>query len=83
VGIVGEVDRDALTRALQGQDPRTGRELVAPHVRRVPGFDVAFSGPKSVSVLFGLGDESLRRTIRSEHDAAVAERLATSSRWLP
>jgi conjugative relaxase-like TrwC/TraI family protein len=71
--IIGEVDRNALTRALAGHDPRTGRELVAPHVRRVPGFDVTFSAPKSVSVLFGLGDESLRRTVRSAHDAAVAE----------
>jgi conjugative relaxase-like TrwC/TraI family protein len=74
--IVGEVDREALTRALQGHDPSSGRELVAPHVRRLPGFDVTFSAPKSVSVLFGLGDESLRRTIRSAHDAAVAEALA-------
>ncbi|MDA0161263.1 relaxase domain-containing protein [Solirubrobacter ginsenosidimutans] len=74
--IVGEVDREALTRALQGHDPLSARELVAPHVRRVPGFDVTFSAPKSVSVLFGLGDESLRRTIRSAHDAAVAEAFA-------
>jgi conjugative relaxase-like TrwC/TraI family protein len=73
LGIVGEVDRDALTHALEGRDPRTGRELAAPHMRRIPGFDVTFSAPKSVSVLFGLGDESLRRTIRSSHDAAVAD----------
>jgi conjugative relaxase-like TrwC/TraI family protein len=71
--IVVAVDRDALTRALAGRDPATGSELVAPHVRRVPGFDVTFSAPKSVSVLFGLGDESLRRTVRGAHDAAVAE----------
>jgi hypothetical protein len=37
---VGTVDRDGLTRALEGKDPATGRELVAPHARRVPGFDV-------------------------------------------
>jgi conjugative relaxase-like TrwC/TraI family protein len=70
---IGVVDRQSLTRALEGQDPATGRELVAPHMRRVPGFDVTFSAPKSVSVLFGLGDERLRRIIRSEHDSAVAE----------
>jgi conjugative relaxase-like TrwC/TraI family protein len=73
LGIVGEVDRDALTHALEGRDPASGHELVAPHMRRVPGFDVTFSAPKSVSVLFGLGDEALRRTIRGSHDAAVAE----------
>jgi conjugative relaxase-like TrwC/TraI family protein len=76
LGIVGTVERDALTHALEGHDPRTGRELVAPHMRRVPGFDLTFSAPKSVSVLFGLGDEPLRRTIRSAHDAAVAEAFA-------
>jgi conjugative relaxase-like TrwC/TraI family protein len=70
---IGVVDRQSLTRALEGQDPATGRELVAPHMRRVPGFDVTFSAPKSVSVLFGLGDERLRSIIRSEHDSAVAE----------
>ena len=40
-----------------------------------PGFDVTFSAPKSVSVLFGLGDERLRRAVRSAHDEAVADAL--------
>jgi len=50
-------------------DPRSGVEL-----RRwgsVPGFDVTFSAPKSVSVLFGIGDDRLRGEIRDAHDAAV------------
>jgi len=74
--LVGIVDRTSLTRALEGHDPATGRELAALYARRVPGFDVTFSAPKSVSVLFGLGDEVLRRAIRCEHDAAVAEAFA-------
>jgi hypothetical protein len=55
------------------------RGRVASWWRRTCGgcrVDVTFSAPKSVSVLFGLGDESLRRTIRSAHDAAVAEAFA-------
>ena len=71
--VVGQVEPEALHRVLEGHHPLTGLELVPPHARRVPGFDVTFSAPKSVSVLFGIGDEALRRTIRSEHDSAVAE----------
>lgn len=71
--LVGTVEPEALHRVLEGKNPRSGWDLVAPHARRVPGFDVTFSAPKSVSVLFGIGDEGLRRAIRSEHDAAVTE----------
>jgi conjugative relaxase-like TrwC/TraI family protein len=70
---IGVVDRQSLIRVLEGQDPPTGRELVAPHLRRVLGFDLTFSEPKSVTVLFGLTDERLRSVIRSEHGSAVAE----------
>lgn len=71
--LVGTVQPEALHRLLEGRNPVSGWPLVQPHARRVPGFDVTFSAPKSVSVLFGIGDEALRRTIRNEHDAAVAE----------
>ncbi len=71
----GIVHREALTRALEGKDPNTGRELVAPHARRVPGFDVTFSAPKSVSVLFGLGEEPLREAVREAHESAVSDAL--------
>ena len=75
LGVRGVVTREALVRVLEGRHPSTGGELVAPRPRRVPGFDVTFSAPKSVSVLFGLGDEPLRRTIRSAHEQAVADAL--------
>ena len=80
LGLAGAVDRDALTRVLAGAHPSSGNEIVADHPRRVPGFDLTFSAPKSVSLLFGLGDEALRRTIRSEHEAAVAEALGYMER---
>ena len=40
--------------------------------RRVPGFDLTFSAPKSVSVLFGVGGDELRAAIQGAHDQAVA-----------
>ena len=48
------------------------RAARSPRRARVPGFDVTFSAPKSVSVLFGIGDERMRATIRRAHEVAVA-----------
>jgi conjugative relaxase-like TrwC/TraI family protein len=39
--------------------------------KSVRGFDVTCSAPKSVSVLFGLGDEYVRNEVTGAHDAAV------------
>jgi len=68
------VEGEWLHRALLGQHPRTGDPLAkAPGGGvRVPGFDLTFSAPKSVSVLFGLGDSELSREVREAHEAAVA-----------
>jgi conjugative relaxase-like TrwC/TraI family protein len=68
----GEVDDDGLHAALEGADPRTGDPLTAGRSGpRVPGFDLTFSAPKSVSVAFGLGDERTSAAVRDAHDAAV------------
>jgi conjugative relaxase-like TrwC/TraI family protein len=74
-GATGIVDGDALRHVLEGRTPMGEKELVPDHARRVPGFDVTFSAPKSVSVLFGLGDEPLRRAVRTAHDEAVQDAL--------
>ena len=64
----------ALRRVLAGLDPRDGSPLRTSSSRaRVAGFDLTFSAPKSVSVLFGLGDDELRRRVREAHDVAVRE----------
>ncbi len=42
--------------SIRGAASRSGRVLR----ERVPGFDLTFSAPKSVSVLFGIGDGELR-----------------------
>ena len=70
------VDGAALRRVLEGADPSTGDPLGRHAAARVPGFDVTFSAPKSVSVLFGIGDERLRATIRRAHETAVRDAFA-------
>ena len=73
----GGVDGDALRRALDGLDPRDGlplRESLSPV--RVAGFDLTFSAPKSVSVVFALGDWSVRGAVRDAHDRAAREAFA-------
>jgi conjugative relaxase-like TrwC/TraI family protein len=76
LGLKGGVGETALRRVLAGRDPRSDWALLpATSAVRVPGFDVTFSAPKSVSVLLGIGDESLRREIRAAHEASVADAL--------
>ena len=74
LGLEGEVDAEAFARVLRGQDPATGEPLRASE-GTVPGFDVTFSPVKSISVLWGLGDQAVRETVRQAHDEAVAEAL--------
>src|SRR3954451_3310230 len=52
----GEVDGDELQRVLASEHPASGVPLGRKASARVPGFDLTFSAPKSVSVLFGIGD---------------------------
>ncbi len=75
LGLVGVVDAVRLDRVLAGEHPASGEPLGRVVRGRVPGFDLTFSAPKSVSVLFGIGDDDLRRAIRDAHDHAVGEAL--------
>lgn len=77
LGLRGGVEAEALRRVLAGLDPRDGSSLRDAASRvRVAGFDLTFSAPKSVSVLFGVGDESIRGQARGAHDRAVREALS-------
>ena len=51
LNVAGGVEGDGLRRVLEGADPSTGAPLGRHAAARVPGFDVTFSAPKSVSVL--------------------------------
>jgi conjugative relaxase-like TrwC/TraI family protein len=76
LGMAGEVEADDLHSVLNGSNPRTGDALTATqNGTRVPGFDLTFSAPKSVSVAFGLGDAELSKEVREAHEAAVTAAL--------
>ena len=76
LGLSGEVAPEALRNVLAGLDPRDGRPLRgSSSPAKVAGFDLTFSAPKSVSVLFGLGDPQLRELVRKAHDVAALEAI--------
>jgi conjugative relaxase-like TrwC/TraI family protein len=60
-------------RAMDGCDPRTWERLRPEHGRtKVAAFDLTFSAPKSVSVLFAIADEVLSAALLEAHERAVA-----------
>ena len=82
LGLDGEVSGEDLRAVLAGLAPGTALtpngEQLRPHPRRVPGFDLTFSVPKSVSVAYALGDPLVQGAVVEAGEAAVAETLA----WL-
>jgi Ti-type conjugative transfer relaxase TraA len=71
-----EVAASDLAALLQGRSPADGERLrKRMSARSVSGFDLTFSAPKSVSVLYGIGDERVVAVARSAHDAAVDQAL--------
>ena len=71
LALTGEVTADDLHAVLDGRDPTTGDQLAAHPARKVPGFDHTFRAPKSVSLLWGLGDRDTAAEVVAAHDAAV------------
>ncbi|MEO6714998.1 MAG: MobF family relaxase [Mycobacteriales bacterium] len=73
----GRVDAEQLRAVLGAVDPHSGDLLPVTSRRRnrLPGFDLTFSAPKSVSLLFALGGDDLAATVRAAHDNAVAQAL--------
>ena len=83
LGLVGEIDDDAFLAVMAGMDPRQperalGRRYDDDSVR---GFDVTCSAPKSVSVLWALGDEYVRAEVLAAHDAAVEAMVGWIERY--
>ncbi len=73
LGLAGEVVDDDFLALMAGTDPQDpdrhlGRRYDDKSVR---GYDVTASAPKSVSILFALGDDEIRREVLDAHDAAV------------
>ncbi|MFN2556639.1 MAG: MobF family relaxase [Nitriliruptorales bacterium] len=71
LGLEGRVEAGPLRHVLAGAEPHTGACLAAHPARKVPGFDLTFRAPKSVSLLWALGDGAVAAEVRDAHDAAV------------
>jgi conjugative relaxase-like TrwC/TraI family protein len=88
-GLEGEVDKEAFARLTEGQDPRTGEQLIR-HVsakeyenqfgekvknsEHRAGYDATFSAPKSVSLAALVGnDDRIREAHRTAVKTAMAE----------
>jgi conjugative relaxase-like TrwC/TraI family protein len=73
LGLQGKVDPDQLTGMLTGTNPASGEPLGLRHVEGgpVPGFDLTFSAPKSVSVLWALGGHPVAAEVKAAHAEAV------------
>ncbi|HET8814506.1 MAG TPA: MobF family relaxase [Solirubrobacterales bacterium] len=78
LGLQGKVDPDQLTGMLTGTNPASGEPLGLRHVEGgpVPGFDLTFSAPKSVSVMWALGGHPVAAEVKAAHAAAVDAGLA-------
>ena len=77
LGVTGQVNREGFMRAMHGCDPRTGERLKPEHGRtKVAAFDLTFSAPKSVSVLFAIADEHTAAALMEAHRRAVQAAFA-------
>lgn len=76
LALSGEVTEGGIGRLLDARDPCGGEPLRRPLASgAVAGFDLTFRAPKSVSVLFAIGEPDLVGEIVRAHEAAVAEAL--------
>ncbi|MEQ8438060.1 MAG: MobF family relaxase [Ilumatobacter fluminis] len=82
LGLDGQVAGEDLRAVLAGLAPGTALTpngtTLASHARRVPGFDLTFSVPKSVSVLWALGDPIVQAEVVASCEAALRGSMA----WL-
>lgn len=72
----GLVRPEDLRAVLTGVDPHTGEQLHRAKNRKVPGWDLTFRAPKSVSILWGLGEPDISAQVVAAHDAAVDRAVA-------
>jgi conjugative relaxase-like TrwC/TraI family protein len=78
LGLSGEIEPDQLVAMLTGMNPATGEPLglIAVSGRgAVPGFDLTFSAPKSVSLLRALGGKELGAEVKAAHQRSVEAAL--------
>lgn len=75
LGLQGGVDADDFSSLLRGVAPSGMQLRREPDARSVIGFDLTFSAPKSVSVLYGIGNPDIAQATRDAHDEAVRQAL--------
>ena len=85
LGLEGEVGADQLRAMLTGHDPASKEPLLGmrgvPSGRgAVPGFDLTFSAPKSVSLIWALGGPETRAAVLAADERAVDAALAYMQR---
>jgi conjugative relaxase-like TrwC/TraI family protein len=77
LGLRGTVCADAYLAVMEGRSPGDGGRLVERRgPRRVAGWSLTFSAPKSVSLLWAFGGSGVAEAVRVAHDRAVAETMA-------
>ncbi|HEX4434078.1 MAG TPA: MobF family relaxase [Acidimicrobiales bacterium] len=74
LGLAGPVQAEEFQRLLEGRQPRTGVVLGSGRAS-VAAFDLTFSAPKSVSVLFALAGPEAADAVVAAHRQAVAGAL--------
>jgi conjugative relaxase-like TrwC/TraI family protein len=84
LGLEGEIEAAQLEAMLTGRNPVDGEPLLGmrgvPANGSVPGFDLTFSAPKSVSLLWGLGGPVAAREVSAAHREAVGAALGYMQR---
>jgi conjugative relaxase-like TrwC/TraI family protein len=84
LGLEGEVEAAQLEAMLTGRNPVDGEPLLGmrgvPANGSVPGFDLTFSAPKSVSLLWGLGGPVAALEVSAAHREAVKAALGYMQR---
>lgn len=74
-GLSGAVEPEDFTAVIGGKTP-SGTTLRAATSRvKVDGYDLTFSAPKSVSLLYAVANPAVARAARDAHDHAVQEAL--------
>lgn len=72
----GPVGSEDLAAILEGRRPGSGQQLADRRRVTVSSFDLTFSAPKSVSVLFALADPDVAGRVLTSHHRAVDAALA-------
>lgn len=77
LGLTGDVGPEAFLAVMAGRDPDTGLDFGRRYGEEsVRGYDATFSAPKSVSLLWALGDERIQKEVLEAQDRAVDAALS-------